>query len=496
MSEPLIIGHNGTDALKDFVMAFEPFEAKTDEASKLRKDAFRNADSNGSGYCSLAEMEVFIQSALRDRYEGGKDADLFDRFRPSYLYAFKSAKLIVKTDGSVLGGMKTATADDYVSFAEFRLFTIFLRIFASMFSIFITVDGGGEGRSKDDDARISLDEFMASYEESKAHGFEAFKDVNSDEDAKNLFEKIDVNGGGFILFSELADYLKTIEIEKGTQMGLLLSTKITAKPKPKTSSGKTARSTPSKETNGTGTKTVTPKSATKNPKFALTMPQKISDAYIPAKNCTKELKMFIKSFQPFAEKADTSKNLRKNAFRSCDMNGSGKASLAEIDGFVLDTLKKDYGPEEGDRIYDTFRASFIRAFSNANDLVEGDDDYITFAEFRILNAYLCVYAGMLDAFSKVDGGGAGISKDDDRRVSKEEWMKEYTHLSQTGFVGLNSLTDDSAAEQAFVEMDEDGKGMILLAEFCSYVQKAEEKKGTSLGKLLTASALTKTTPKK
>lgn len=491
MSESLIIGHNGTEALRDFVVAFEPFEGKTDEASKLRKDAFRNADSNGSGYCSLAEMETFIQATLRDRYEGGKDRDLFDRFRPSYLHAFKSAKLVVKSDGSVLGGMKTATADDYVSFAEFRLFTIFLRIFASMFSIFITVDGGGEGRSKDDDARISLDEFLASYQEIKAHGFVAFEDVNSEEDAKSLFEKIDVNGGGFVLFSELADHLKKTEIEKKTQIGLLLSTKVITKPK-----SKTVGLTPNKATNNAPTKTVAPKSATKNPKFALIMPQKISEAYTPAKNCSKELKMFIKSFQPFAEKAETSKNLRKTAFRSCDMNGSGKASLAEIDGFVLDTLKKDYGPEEGDRIYDTFRASFIRAFSNANDLIEGDDDYVSFAEFRILNAYLCVYAGMLDAFSKVDGYGAGISKDDDRRVSKEEWMNEYKSLSQTGFVGLNSLTNESAAEQAFVEMDEDGKGMVLFSEFCSYIQKAEEKKGTSLGKLLTTSALSKTTPKK
>jgi Ca2+-binding EF-hand superfamily protein len=495
MSEPLIIGHNGTEALKDFVSVFEPFEAKTDEASKLRKDAFRNADSNGSGYCSLAEMEVFIQAALRDRYEGGKDSELFDRFRPSYLHAFKSAKVVVNSDGSVLGGMKTATADDYVSFAEFRLFTIFLRIYASMFSIFITVDGGGEGRSKDDDARISLDEFLASYQEAKAHGFEAFKDVDSEEDAKELFETIDTNGGGFVLFSELAEYVKKMEIEKGTKVGLLLSTKVTPKPKVQTPA-KTVTSTPDKSTNGTAVRTAAPKSATKNPKFALVMPQKISEAYIPAKNCSKELKMFIKSFQPFAEKADTSKNLRKVAFRSCDMNGSGKASLAEIDGFVLDTLKKDYGPEEGDRVYDTFRPSFIRAFSNANDLIDGDDDYISFAEFRILNAYLCVYAGMLDAFSKVDGGGAGISKDDDRRVSKEEWMNGYSSLSQTGFIGLNSLTNESAAEQAFSDMDEDGKGMVLFAEFCSYVQKAEEKKGTSLGKLLTTSALTKTTPKK
>ena len=52
---------------------------------------------------------------------------------------------------------------------------------------------------------------------------------------------------------------------------------------------------------------------------------------------------------------------------------------------------------------------------------------MSWGEFRLLNAYLCIYATMFDAFSKIDGGGEG-TEGDDRRIDEEEWMKGYKEV--------------------------------------------------------------------
>ena len=34
------------------------------------------------------------------------------------------------------------------------------------------------------------------------------------------------------------------------------------------------------------------------------------------------------------------------------------------------------------------------------------DDYVSWGEFRLLNAYLCIYAAMYDAFMNIDSSGS------------------------------------------------------------------------------------------
>ena len=52
----------------------------------------------------------------------------------------------------------------------------------------------------------------------------------------------------------------------------------------------------------------------------------------------------------------------------------------------------------------------------------------------MLNAYLCIYAAMYDAFAKIDGGGAGRDAGDDLRMELNEWMEGYKVRSKRALV--------------------------------------------------------------
>merc|ERR1712072_300490 len=81
------------------------------------------------------------------------------------------------------------------------------------------------------------------------------------------------------------------------------------------------------------------------------------------------------------------------------------------------------------------------------------DDYCDKGEFRGLAAYICLYAIMYDAFALIDGGGG-----------------------------------DAAAKFAEINAGVDGAkdNVVMLIEFCAWIEKEEAKAGTSWGKLLTA----------
>lgn len=222
------------------------------------------------------------------------------------------------------------------------------------------------------------------------------------------------------------------------------------------------------------------------------------------------LKKFIRPFQPLAEKTPEGNKLRRDTFGSADGNGTGYLSLSDTDNFIQERLTLEYGEVEADKYFKAFRASYIRAFnaakvvakSNGPDENDIDEDhYVTFNEFRVLNAYICIYASMFDAFSKIDGGGyqevegeveGHVDVNDDRRIEKTEWMESYQLLQDTGFSGLAKIRSDALATIAFDTMDEDGKGMVLLNEFCNYVVKTETESKTDLGKLLSAKGLSST----
>ncbi len=113
------------------------------------------------------------------------------------------------------------------------------------------------------------------------------------------------------------------------------------------------------------------------------------------------------------------------------------------------------------------------------------EDYVEFAEFRLMCAYLCVYAAMFDAFALIDGGSAGTTKDDDRRISLAEWTAGAGKVRNSGFVGLAHIGSDPASLKAtFSEMDADGKGMVLLTEWCNWLENKEKQARTVIGEIL------------
>jgi hypothetical protein len=105
-------------------------------------------------------------------------------------------------------------------------------------------------------------------------------------------------------------------------------------------------------------------------------------------------------------------------------------------------------------------------------------------EFRLFNAYLCIYACMYDAFSKVDGGGAGRDKNDDRRIDLKEMEVGFKGIVNYGFVAFKKMEKKADAKKVFQAMDDNGGGIVLLDEWCEFLKQAEIKAGTELGKIL------------
>mmetsp|Transcript_12756 Transcript_12756/g.25927 ORF Transcript_12756/g.25927 Transcript_12756/m.25927 type:complete len:231 (-) Transcript_12756:343-1035(-) len=211
-----------------------------------------------------------------------------------------------------------------------------------------------------------------------------------------------------------------------------------------------------------------------------------------------------------AANGEEGKKLRKKGFSMADPNGNGLCSLAELEGFVLKSLlakfpkdikkKDDRGDvlEYGKDLFTAFRPCYIRAFADAKDykadtgkVIEGTkkasaDDFVSKGEFRLFCAYIIMYAAMFDAFSKIDGGGAGRDANDDRRVDLNEWLTGYGGITKYGFVALTGMGDEVAATGVFNSMDDNGGGVVLLEEFCTFIKATEMKAGTEMGALLAA----------
>jgi Ca2+-binding EF-hand superfamily protein len=228
------VGSSATKDLLDFISCFEALSEQGPEGDALRDKAFKSADPNGNGLCSLAELETFVLKELIKKYPKTKKgqpnhpmdrgSDLFIAFRPCYIRAFTDAKDFSADFGDVIEGTKKSTADDFVSKPEFRLFNAYLCIYATMFDAFAKIDGGGAGRTKTDDRKIDLSEWLAGYHDCEDYGFVALRFINrGDDSAVKLFERIDDNSSGTIMLDEWCDFLKAAEIKAGTALGATLA---------------------------------------------------------------------------------------------------------------------------------------------------------------------------------------------------------------------------------------------------------------------------------
>ena len=83
---------------------------------------------------------------------------MWTAFRPCYIRAFKDAADYAPDYGKVVKGTKNAKQDDFISKEEFRIFCVYVIIYAAMFDAFSKIDGGGAGRDAGDDKRIEKEE--------------------------------------------------------------------------------------------------------------------------------------------------------------------------------------------------------------------------------------------------------------------------------------------------------------------------------------------------
>ena len=237
-----------------------------------------------------------------------------------------------------------------------------------------------------------------------------------------------------------------------------------------------------------------------------------------------DCKKFIDLHLAYTPVSERGKQLRNAAWKAIDVNGNGHVCLAEVGKWiqqsaVLSLIEEskpaDRGTgktcpdhpesaeikaaqEEGVRLYKVFYPAYIRAFLDAADIGKNKkiggtktattDDYVQRKEFRYLNVYLCIYALMYDAFNKVDGCSAGRTKDDDRRISKAELEKACDGFKGHPLLGVKMMgmpeKDYGNIGNIFAEMDSDNKGMVLLKEWCEWMEKQEITHGTEFGQLL------------
>lgn len=243
-----------------------------------------------------------------------------------------------------------------------------------------------------------------------------------------------------------------------------------------------------------------------------------SFSYSPGKTSSQDLVEFTKIFQPYAEKANKYNDLRQKGFPKADPNGNGHASLYEIESYIQNTLVSAFpaSSNRGEDLFRRYRKAFLYAFNAARALhdgpagssdagsssdqeekdergikelgIEAADAYITFTEFRMFNACLLVYAGMLDAFYILDGSHDGYA---DNKINMEEFVKSYKNVTGHGFSTLSNsvLKTEKDVQQMFHAMDRDGSGRIAYREWFDYIKKAEVEKNTTVGLLITPNCI-------
>jgi hypothetical protein len=156
-----------------------------DRASKLKRDElFERFDGNNNGILSLAEADGGIRRALHDVGAGWVPAPVISR-------AFHAARDIAPPVADF--------SDDYIDRHEFRYLYIYLKHYLKLWQIFERMDTKG-------DHRIDRGEFEKGLDALHEVAFqkETLEDLKRSKD--EIFEDMDYNSGGLILFDEFADF--------------------------------------------------------------------------------------------------------------------------------------------------------------------------------------------------------------------------------------------------------------------------------------------------
>ena len=171
-------------------------------------------------------------------------------------------------------------------------------------------------------------------------------------------------------------------------------------------------------------------------------------------------------------------------YKGADQNVNGYSSLAEIENFIKRALSGSFPRNASKDMFVRFRKSYIKAFSRAKSFHDSGDDhpdeigeeYVTFQEFRIFNAYLCIYSALLDAFCRINATSD--------RIDMNEFIQSFNYVRDFGFTALASIASTNDATSMFNTIDKDNSGQVSYAEWCDYIIDVEIESDTELGKLM------------
>eukprot|EP00055_Hartaetosiga_balthica_P009310 m.36729 g.36729 ORF g.36729 m.36729 type:complete len:589 (+) comp6695_c0_seq2:108-1874(+) len=132
----------------------------------------------------------------------------------------------------------------------------------------------------------------------------------------------------------------------------------------------------------------------------------------------------------------------KDLWKTCDYNGNGGCSLAEIDKMVVD------------KGWTFSKPTLMRAYKKTT-LQDGDGDaWVERKEFPSLIRNLFLFENLWDLFDDLD-------TEDDRRVD----LAEFTR----GMAKIGCRLSPKDAQTEFNKADKNGGGQVLFKEFCDYI---------------------------
>lgn len=273
-------------------------------------EIFSQIDENASGKLSLAELDKGVMI-------------LYPEFnnKPAIMAAYKASD---------------QSGDGFVQRKEFGYFLRYLVYYNNLWSLFVAFD-------KDSDRRISRNEFVKSFAALELRG-----------DASEVFDEIDTNDGGMILFDELCNYMANKHSTWGSDKSDVSAMEAKMK-------GIDLHDQPEPDL-----------IAEPTPK---PVPEAVMKVQIPSKERAREL------------------------FGQLDENASGKLSLAELDKGVMILFPEFHN-----------KHAIMEAYCSADTSANG---YIERKEFGYFLRYLVHYNNLWTIFATLDeDGDKRISKDE------------------------------------------------------------------------------------
>mmetsp|Transcript_14138 Transcript_14138/g.20723 ORF Transcript_14138/g.20723 Transcript_14138/m.20723 type:complete len:513 (-) Transcript_14138:154-1692(-) len=357
-------------------------------------ELFDSADNNGNGLLSLAEIDKVIVAAYPNI-----------NHKAALMRSYKSAD--TNNDGFI-------RRNEWPSFVQFVVY------YNNLWAVFNYADA-------DSDKRITVEELEA-----------ANLNLPQDMTAQQVFDEMDTNHGGYVLFEEaclwMAKRKREVEDEEEAPeqsvdakdvLGDLLDDNDKNVPRrvsespafPDPGEEKAQIPPPEKESTKASTEGASVVGATSN------------SNKIPTKEKLQEL------------------------WSRLDGNGNNMLSLAELDKGVMEVY-----PQWDDK------PALMRAYK-ASD--QNGDGFVRKSEFRYFFALLQSYHELWKLFDMLDGGDAQTDDDtkDDRRLTLEELQAGWPLLRDSPLVPTTS------PEEIYAAMDTNGGGYILFDEFCQYVAK-------------------------